>query len=76
MCLRGGQPAGLWKDGKIHATLLANPSLNLYEYAAKEVEIQGWYAGQRKDKVKTFVPVKIREKGDTEWTEVQTAEMH
>ena len=76
MCLRGGQPAGIFKDGKITTVLLANASLNLYKFAIKNVEIQGFYAGSPKDEVKTFFPEKIRLKGTTDWTDVQTAEMH
>ena len=51
-------------------------SLNLYKFAAKDVEVQGWWAGQKKDTVKTFVPVKIRLKGTSDWTDVETAQMH
>ena len=76
MCLKGGQPAGIYSDGKIVATLLANASLNLYKFAAKDVEVQGWWAGQKKDTVKTFVPAKIRLKGTSDWTDVETAQMH
>ena len=76
MCLKGGQPAGIYSDGKLTATLLANASLNLYKFAAKDVEVQGFWAGKKKDKTATFVPAKIRVKGTTEWTEVQTAQMH
>ena len=76
MCLKSGQPAGVYNNGKIIATLLANASINLYEWAAKDVEIQGYWAGEKDDKVKTFVPAKIRVKGTEEWTEVQTAQMH
>lgn len=76
MCLKGGQPAAIYKDDKIVATLLANASLNLYKFAAKDVEVQGWWAGKKKDSVKTFMPAKIRLKGTKEWTEVRTAQMH
>ena len=76
MCLKGGQPAGVFSDGKIVATLLANSSLNLYKFAAKDVEVQGWWAGKKKNAVKTFFPTKIRVKGTKDWTEVQTAQMH
>ena len=76
MCLRGGQPAAIFSDGKIQAVLLANASLNLYKFAVKEVDIEGFYAGSDKDAVKTFMPVKIRLKGTEDWTTVQAAEMH
>lgn len=76
MCLKGGQPAGVFKDGKIVATLLANASINLYKFAADDVEIQGFWAGQKQDKVRTFVPGKIRKQGDRDWTDVVIAEMH
>ena len=76
MCLKGGQPAGIYSDGKLTATLLANASLNLYKFAAKDVEVQGFWAGKKKDKTATFMPAKIRLKGTTDWTEVQTAQMH
>ena len=74
--LKGGQPAGIFSDGKVIATLLANSSLNLYKFAAKDVEVQGWWAGNKKNDVKTFLPTKIRVKGTKDWTEVQTAQMH
>lgn len=76
MCLKGGQPAGIFSDGKVIATLLANSSLNLYKFAAKDVDVQGWWAGNKKNDVKTFFPNKIRVKGTKDWTEVQTAQMH
>ncbi len=76
MCLKGGQPAGIYKDGKLTATLLANASLNLYKFAAKDVEVMGFWAGKKEDKTATFMPAKIRLKGTKEWTEVQTAKMH
>ncbi len=76
MCLKGGQPAGLYSDGKLTATLLANASLNLYKFAAKDVEVMGFWAGKKKDKTATFMPAKIRVQGTTEWTDVQTAQMH
>ena len=76
MCLKGGQPAGIYSDGKITATLLANASLNLYKFAAKDVDVQGFWAGKDKDTVKTFMPAKIRIKGTKDWTDVQAAQMH
>ncbi len=76
MCLKGGQPAVIYSDGKLTATLLANASLNLYKFAAKDVEVMGFWAGKKKDKTATFMPAKIRVKGTKEWTEVQTKQMH
>ena len=76
MCLKGGQPAGIYSNGKITATLLANASLNLYKFAAKDVDVQGFWAGKGKNKVATFFPEKIRLQGTKEWTDVQTAQMH
>lgn len=76
MCLRGGQPAAIFADGKIKAVLLANAGLNLYKFAVKDVEIEGFWAGKPENDVKTFMPAKIRVKGTTSWTEVQAAEMH
>ena len=76
MCLKGGQPAGIYSDGKITATLLANASVNLYKFAAKDVDVQGFWAGNDKNTVATFMPEKIRLQGTKEWTEVQTRQMH
>ena len=76
MCLKGGQPAGIYSDGKITATLLANASVNLYKFAAKDVDVQGFWAGNDKNTVATFMPQKIRLQGTKEWTEVQTKQMH
>ena len=76
MCLKGGQPAGLYSNGKITATLLADASQNLYKFAAKDVEIEGFWAGNKKSDVKTFFPAKIRAKGSTKWTEVKSSAMH
>jgi len=76
MCLKGGQPAGVYRDGKIVATLLANPSVNLYKYAAEDVDILGFWAGKSANDVATFVPKKIRKQGDSGWTEVKTKVMH
>ncbi len=76
MCLKGGQPAGIDTKGKLTATLLANASLNLYKFAAKDVEVQGFWAGKKKEHVKTFMPAKIRIKGTTQWTDVEATAMH
>lgn len=75
-CLRGGQPAGIFNDGEVKAVLLANAAGNLYKWAVKDVEVQGWWAGNDKDDVRSFVPQKIRLQGQDEWTEVQTQAMH
>jgi len=76
MCLQGGQPAGVYKDGKIAAVLLGNPSVNLYKWATDSVDIKGWWAGDEDDDVATFVPKQIREQGEEEWTKVKTRAMH
>lgn len=76
MCLKGGQPAGLYADGKIVATLLADPSKNLYKFAAQKVDIEGYWAGKPENDVKTFVPARIRLSGTKDWTEVKTGQMH
>lgn len=76
MCLKGGQPAGIYSDGKITATLLANASLNLYKFAAKDVDVQGFWAGNDKNESATFMPAKIRLQGTKDWTDVQAAQMH
>ncbi len=76
MCLKGGQPAGIYSDGELKASLLANASINLYKFAAKDVEVEGFWAGNRKNDVKTFFPAKIRLQGTEEWTDVIAAEMH
>lgn len=76
MCLKGGQPAGIYSDGKLTATLLANASLNLYKFAAKDVDVQGFWAGNDENKTATFFPQKIRVQGTSDWTDVQTAQMH
>ena len=76
MCLKGGLPAGLYSDGKISAALLADASKNLYKFAAEEVEIQGYWAGEKDNDVKTFVPAEIRSKGSEKWTKVETGGMH
>lgn len=76
MCLKGGQPAAIFSDGKIQAVLLANASLNLYKFASKKVDVEGFYAGDSDDAVKTFFPKRIRAQGSDEWTDVIAAEMH
>jgi len=74
MCLKGGQPAALYADGKIKAVFLANASLTLHKYAQKKVDVQGFWGGSKE--IKTFFPMKIRESGSKEWAEVQTSAMH
>lgn len=74
MCLKSGQPGGLFANGKIAAVFACSGGPTLSQYAAKKVELQGFWAGDGKD-VKTFVPTKIRE-GAGAWQEVVCAEMH
>lgn len=74
MCLKGGQPAALLNGGQITAVFACNPRATLADYAAQEVEVQGFWAGDGSD-VKTFVPAKIRA-GAGSWTNVDCATMH
>lgn len=73
MCLRGGQPAALFASNDLKAVLACSPQFTLANFAAQDVEVQGFYAGGKD--VKTFVPQKIRAKGGS-WEDVQCAEMH
>ncbi|TDI45376.1 MAG: hypothetical protein E2P02_07480 [Acidobacteria bacterium] len=73
MCLKGSQPAGLFDGETISAVFACNPAATLSAYSGKQVEVQGFWAGD--DSVKTFVPAKIRE-GSGDWTDVQCATMH
>lgn len=73
-CLKGGQPAGLYKDGKVVAVFLANAKFTLSNYAQKNVEVQGFWGGSKD--MNTFFPQKIREVGTSDWTEVQTSGAH
>lgn len=76
MCLRGGQPAGLFVHGRIEAALACNPRLTLADYAAEEVELEGFWGGGRYDKMQSFVPLKIRRPGESDWTPVNCLTMH
>ncbi len=73
MCLKGSQPAGLFDGKTISAVFACNPAATLSAYSGKQVEVQGFWAGD--DSVKTFVPAKIRE-GSGSWQDVQCATMH
>lgn len=75
MCLKGGQPAALFSKGRVTAVFACNPRATLSNYAVKEVEVQGYWAGSSDD-VKELVPQKIRAVGATEWEEVNCATMH
>lgn len=76
MCLKGGQPAALFSGDKIAAVFACSPRFTLADFAAQDVDVQGFWAGGSKDAVKTFVPEKIRAKGGSGWTDVACAEMH
>jgi len=76
MCLKGGQPAGLFDGDQISAVLACNPRATLSDYAAQDVDLQGFWAGGPNDAAKSFVPTKIRSKGDSEWKDVNCATMH
>ncbi len=73
MCLKGSQPAGLFDGKTVTAVFACNPAATLSAYSGKQVEVQGFWAGD--DSVKTFVPAKIRE-GSGAWKDVQCATMH
>lgn len=75
MCLKGGQPAALFSAGKISAVFACNPRATLSEFAAQQVEVQGFWAGDGRE-VKTFVPQKIRAKGSGSWRDVNCETMH
>ena len=71
MCLTGGQPAGLFSNGKITAVFACNPRATLSKFAAQNVEVQGFWAGGEA----AFVPAKIRS-GSGSWQDVDCATMH
>ncbi len=73
MCLKGAQPAGLFDGKTVNAVFACNPSATLSAYSGKQVEVQGFWAGEKS--VQTFVPMKIRE-GSGTWKDVQCATMH
>lgn len=74
MCLKGGQPAALFNGSAITAVFACNPHATLADYAAQQVEVQGFWAGDGHE-VKTFVPAKIRA-GSGSWSDVDCATMH
>jgi hypothetical protein len=74
MCLQGGQPAALFASNRVTAVLACNPRPTLAKYAAQNVEVQGFWAGDGRD-VKPFVPMKIRA-GSGSWQDVDCATMH
>ena len=74
MCLQGGQPAALFSKGQIAAVFACNARGTLAGFAAKSVEVGGFWAGDGKE-VKTFVPMKIRS-GSGSWQDVNCATMH
>ena len=76
MCLKGGQPAGLFDGKKMTATFGCNPRNTLSKYAAQDVEVQGFWGGAKSDDSRVFIPQKIRAKGASDWTEVDCATMH
>jgi len=73
MCLKGAQPAALFDGSTVTAVFACNPSHTLADYSGKQVEVQGFWAGEKA--VQTFVPMKIRA-GAGAWQDVQCATMH
>lgn len=73
MCLKGLQPAGLFDGKTVSAVFACNPAATLSGFSGKQVEVQGFWAGD--ESVKTFVPMKIREGSDS-WQDVQCVTMH
>ena len=78
LCLKGGQPAALFdtESETIKAVFACNPRATLADYAAKEVEVQGFWSAGQEDGLNTFVPEKIRTAGSTPWVDVDCATMH
>lgn len=76
MCLKNGQPAALYDGEKITAVLACNAKWTLAEFAAEEVEVEGFWAGSPEDDARSFVPVKIRSADGGEWQDVDCATMH
>ena len=77
MCLKAlGQPAALFDTSKetMTAVFACNPEHTLAGYAAKEVEVMGFWGGEGSSNA--FVPQKIRAAGAGEWEEVVCAQMH
>jgi hypothetical protein len=71
MCLKGGQPAALFDGEKISAVFACNPRATLANFAAQEVDVQGFWGPNN-----TFVPEQIRAKGSADWSAVDCATMH
>jgi hypothetical protein len=79
MCLKSlGQPAALFDADKeqMKAVFACNPALTLGDYAAQEVEVTGFWAGNKGDSPRAFVPAKIRAAGGSDWVDVACAQMH
>jgi hypothetical protein len=79
LCLKQlGQPAALFDPDKdqMVAVFACSPQHTLGDYAAQEVEVQGFFAGAAGDHPRAFVPVKIRAAGGSGWTDVTCAAMH
>jgi len=79
MCLKNlGQPAALFDANKekMVAVFACNPAITLGDYAAQDVEVQGFWAGAASDSPRAFVPTKIRAAGGSAWNDVSCAEMH
>ena len=67
MCLKGGQPAGLFDGEKILAIFVCNPKPTLADFAAEQVEVQGYWT--HRGEPNAFFPQKIRRK-DKPWQNV------
>lgn len=79
MCLKNlGQPAALFDANKekMVAVFACSPAPTLGDYAAQDVEVQGFWAGAASDSPRAFVPAKIRTAGGGAWNDVSCAEMH
>lgn len=78
MCLKGGQPAALFdaESETITAVFACNPRATLSDFAAKKVEVQGFWASGQAEGLNTFVPEKIRTSGSDSWQDVNCATMH
>ena len=74
--LENGNPAALWNGKKIVAVFACNPRMTLANYAASKVDVQGFWAGFKKDDVKSFVPRKIRLQGTKVWNKVDCQYLH
>ena len=75
-CLKRGQPAALLDRDKkqIVAIFACAPGPTLSRFAARVVDVQGYWAG--KGGSTAFIPLKIRERGSASWSDVDCAEMH